>query len=113
MRLGNLWSEFGAVFPLFLLMPAIVVVATEGSLAGVAITVVASVLVGLYQLSPICLAGRFESHRSAWVALGVALTAMPVLSAVTFLLLGTIWPWTVVFIALTLVALALGTYRSE
>lgn len=112
MRLGNVWSEYGAVYPILLLTPTVVTVATSGP-AGAVIGVTASLIALLYQFSPISLAARFRHRQKLWTGFGLALAALPALGVLIYWRVGTSWPWTIAFTLLILSTVTLGTLQSE
>lgn len=104
-RVGNSWSEFGAVYLLFTLTPALVLSATDGSVGGGVIAAVASLLLAAFHMSHLDMSRRYERFRILWSAIRIAYTAMPLAALAVYLLAGATWPWTIGLGVLTLIAL--------
>jgi hypothetical protein len=104
-RAGNAWSEFGAVYLLFALTPALVLSATGFSVGAVVIAAVASLLLIAYHVSQMDISHRYPRRRMMWAAIRVIYTAMPIATLGVWWLAGSTWPWTIGLSALSVVAL--------
>lgn len=109
MLVGNVWSEFGAVYSLISLTPTLVVSATKGSPGSLAIALVATLLLIFYHRSRIDIMSRYTHSRWLWVTLRIIYSASPLAAVAVWQLCHSTWPWTLGFVLTTTAALVAGS----
>lgn len=105
MKWGNLLLEFGGVYPLVLVLPAVFANASTNAALSTATAIAVAVLVIAYELSPFSISGRY--HRGFAFYLLTALTALaPLAAAPLQALTGRDTTWVIATAVILLVRLA-------
>lgn len=81
MKWGNLLLEFGGVYPLALVLPAVFAQASSNSTLSIATAVIVGVIVIAYEYSPFSISGRYHHgfvfHAGTWITAALPILAVP------------------------------------
>ncbi|MDR6168508.1 ribosomal protein S18 acetylase RimI-like enzyme [Microbacterium paludicola] len=105
MKWGNLLLEFGGVYPLVLVLPAVFADASDNAGLSLATAIVVAVLVLAYEVSPFSISGRYR-RNIVFYALAVVTAAAPVAAAPLQALTGRDTAWVVLTAVILIVRLA-------
>lgn len=79
MKWGNLLLEFGGVYPLVLVLPAVFANASDNTMLSIGTSVAVTVLILVYEASPFSISGRYSRNAVFWT-LVLATAALPIVA---------------------------------